>query len=154
MKWLNHQIVTGVAVYSFTDDLLLTAVSMAGAVLPDWLEGKPGEGRSYMKWRSRHRGWSHWALLYVFLYIVLTSYAETGGAGGVPGELDIFLLLRFFLFGALLHIAEDALCGKVPLLRPQDKVGLRLFRVGSVREYLVSLAIVLGCFLAGMMLRG
>ena len=35
MKWINHQVVTGVVVYTATADLLLTAYSMAGAILPD-----------------------------------------------------------------------------------------------------------------------
>ena len=34
MKWINHQVVTGVVVYTVTADLLLTAYSMAGAILP------------------------------------------------------------------------------------------------------------------------
>ena len=39
--------------------------------------------------------------------------------------------------------AEDALCGKVPLFTPWQKVGFRLFTVGSIAEYLVSLVLVL-----------
>ena len=34
MKWINHQIVTGMAVYAVTGNLLFAACSMAGAVLP------------------------------------------------------------------------------------------------------------------------
>ena len=42
MKWINHEVVTGVIVYAATDDLLLTIYSMAGAIVPDKLEGMPG----------------------------------------------------------------------------------------------------------------
>ena len=55
MKWINHQVVTGVVVYTATADLLLTAYSMAGAILPDKIEGNPRAG-NYWTWRSRHRG--------------------------------------------------------------------------------------------------
>jgi inner membrane protein len=42
----------------------------------------------------------------------------------------------------LLHIAEDAVCGKVPCLFPWQKIGIKLFKVGSVTEYLFSMAVV------------
>lgn len=45
-----------------------------------------------------------------------------------------------------MHIAEDAVCGKVPLLTPYQKVGVRLFKVGSVPEYLFTIAAVLLCY--------
>ncbi len=47
-----------------------------------------------------------------------------------------FAVLTWIFGGALCHIAEDAVCGKVPLLYPTQKVGIRLFTVGSFREYL------------------
>ena len=65
MKWINHQVVTGVIMYAATEDLLLTACGMAGAILPDKVEGSPRRGIMSWGWRSRHRGWSHWPLLYV-----------------------------------------------------------------------------------------
>ena len=37
MKWINHQIVTGVAVYAVTDNPLFTVFSMAGALI-SWRE--------------------------------------------------------------------------------------------------------------------
>lgn len=39
MKWVNHQVLTGVIVYAATDDMLLTIYSMAGAIFPDKVEG-------------------------------------------------------------------------------------------------------------------
>jgi inner membrane protein len=56
------------------------------------------------------------------------------------------------MVGALLHILEDALCGKVPFLLPSQKVGIRLFQVGSVLEYLFSIGIVLAAYLLGQCL--
>ena len=65
MKWVNHEIITGVIVYAVTENPLAALYSMAGAVLPDKIEGNPGS--NYWSWRSRHRGWSHWPMLYVLL---------------------------------------------------------------------------------------
>lgn len=150
MKWVSHEIVTGMAVYAWTGSLVPTACAMAGAVLPDWIEGKGGGMR--LPWRGllAHRGWSHWPLLYVLGLLALAAWgdemgesaAELAGAG------------RFLLIGALFHIAEDALCGKVPLLHPAKKVGLRLFRVGSFTEYIVALILVVGFYAAGRALLG
>ena len=44
MKWVNHEIVTGVIVYAAAGELLPALYSMAGAVLPDKLEGNPRSG--------------------------------------------------------------------------------------------------------------
>ena len=140
MKWVTHEIVTGVVVYAATNDPLLSVCSMAGAIMPDRVEGSPGN-TGWTSWRSRHRGWSHWPVIYVLLILLLM--------GKPPYVVDTLSLgdLRvpgiFICVGALLHIAEDALCGKVPLLLPWQKVGVRLFKVGSFREYLAALVLVL-----------
>ena len=56
---------------------------------------------------------------------------------GTPGSVAAFFsALTWLLLGALCHIAEDAVCGKVPALFPTQKIGIRLFTVGSLREYL------------------
>ena len=143
MKWVNHQVVTGVLVYSVTEDLLLTVYSMAGAILPDKLEGNPQAG-DYWRWRSRHRGWLHWPLLYFALLGLSLRFAH-GAYGAAGGELAVIGV--YFSIGALLHIAEDAVCGRVPLLTPGDKHGVKLFAVGSYLEYLFSIGVVLLCYL-------
>ncbi|MBP3723175.1 MAG: hypothetical protein J6I62_07995, partial [Selenomonadaceae bacterium] len=56
-------------------------------------------------------------------------------------------LLFAFLFGALCHIAEDALCGKVPTVTPNIKWGVRLFKVGSLREYVIVIVIIIAIYL-------
>ena len=141
MKWVSHQIVTGVAVFAATDDMLLTAAAMAGAIFPDKVEGNPRAGSCWL-WRSRHRGWSHWPLLYVALIGLFARVAEIAQVPPAP-LADAVRIGTFFCVGALLHILEDALCGKVPFLTPAQKVGIRLFRVGSVMEYVVAGALVL-----------
>lgn len=148
MKWVSHEIVTGVAVYAWTGSLVPTACAMAGAVLPDWIEGKGGGMR--LPWRGMlaHRGWSHWPLVYVLGLLALEAAAKDGAASAA----GLVEAARFVLVGALFHIAEDALCGKVPLLHPRKKVGVRLFRVGSFAEYIFALVLVLAFYAVGRLL--
>jgi inner membrane protein len=107
---------------------------MAGAIFPDKVEGKPGA--NYWSWRARHRGWSHWPVLYIAILAIMQM-------GLLPQGADVERGATFICIGALLHIAEDALCGKVPLFLPWQKVGIKLFTVGSVTEYLFSMAVVI-----------
>jgi len=148
VKWVSHEIVTGVAVYAWTGSLVPMACAMAGAVLPDWIEGKGGGMR--LPWRGMlaHRGWSHWPLVYVLGLLALEAAAKDGAAGAA----GLVEAARFVLVGALFHIAEDALCGKVPLLHPRKKVGVRLFRVGSFAEYIFALVLVLAFYAVGRLL--
>ncbi|WP_302609374.1 metal-dependent hydrolase [uncultured Mitsuokella sp.] len=143
MKWVDHQVLTGVIVYAATDDLLLTVYSMAGAIFPDKVEGSPRAGH-YWSWRSRHRGWSHWSVLYLGIIFFL-SHLEEMQLTSLP-TADLVTIGTYICIGALLHIAEDAVCGKVPFLTPYHKVGIRLFKVGSVTEYLFTIAAVLLCY--------
>ena len=129
MKWVNHQVLTGVIVYAATDDMLLTIYSMAGAIFPDKVEGNPHAG-NYWSWRSRHRGWSHWPLLYLGLIFFL-SRLEEGQLTALP-TADLTTIGIYICIGAL--------------LTPYQKVGVRLFKVGSVPEYLFTIAAVLLCY--------
>ena len=92
MKWVNHQVLTGVIVYAATDDMLLTIYSMAGAIFPDKVEGSPRAG-NYWSWRSRHRGWSHWPMLYLGLIFFLSRLeegqliADAPTLAGIPGVI-------------------------------------------------------------------
>ena len=130
MKWVSHIAVTGTIAYAVTTDPMLTAAAAVGAVLPDKIEGTPGTV-GWNTWRSRHRGWSHWPVLYLALI---------GGLAQARAyffyDAAFFSVLTWLFVGALLHIAEDAVCGKVPGIFPMQKIGIRFFTVGSFREYL------------------
>lgn len=130
MTWVSHIAVTGTIAYAVTADPLLTAAAAVGAVLPDKVEGSPGSV-GWNTWRNRHRGWSHWPVLYLALI---------GGLAQARAyffyDAAFFSVLTWLFVGALLHIAEDAVCGKVPGIFPMQKIGIRLFTVGSFREYL------------------
>ena len=142
LKWINHQIVTGFVVCTVTDDALFTASSIVGAVLPDRVEGSPPKDSSaYWKWRKKHRTWSHYPLIYIAL-IVAAQLAKPL----IPVPLSLIPdLLTYALVGALLHIAEDGICGKVPIFTPHKKYGIKLFKVGSWSEYFFAALIILIC---------
>lgn len=137
MKWVSHTALTGTIAYAVTADPLLTSAAALGAVLPDKIEGSP-QSVGWRTWRSRHRGWSHWPLLYLALIGGLTEAQRY-----FFYDAAFFAILTWIFIGALCHIAEDALCGKVPFLYPTQKIGIRLFTVGSLREY----SIVLVCII-------
>lgn len=142
MKWINHQIVTGFIVSTATDDALFTASSIVGAVLPDRVEGSPPkESKAYWRWRKKHRMWSHYPPIYIAL-IIAAQVAEPL----LPHPYSLFpTLTTYALVGALLHIVEDGICGKVPIFTPRKKYGLKLFKVGSWREYFFVTLIILSC---------
>lgn len=143
LKWINHQIVTGFIVCTATDNALFTASSIVGAVIPDKVEGSPPrESSAYWKWRKRHRTWSH----YPPIYLALIAAAQFAKDYYPDPTLAVALnLITYALVGALLHIAEDGLCGKVPIFTPHGKHGLKLFKVGTWREYFFAALIILIC---------
>ena len=136
MKWVSHTSLTATIAYAITADPLLTAAATLGAVLPDKAEGTP-QSVGWSSWRSRHRGWSHWPMLYLALIGGLMEARISFFYDAV-----FFSILTWIFIGALCHIAEDAVCGKVPLLYPTQKIGIRLFTVGSLREYLFVLVCI------------
>ena len=143
MKWQNHQIATGFIVYAATNDALFVAASIFGSVLPDRVEGQPPkDSTAYWKWRKNHRTWSH----YPPLYFLLLAFAQVAKIYFQNPIAEIICnLVSYTLIGALLHIAEDGICGKVPILSTKKKHGLKLFKVGSFGEYVCTGLIVCAC---------
>ena len=143
MKWINHQIVTGFLVFAATDNALFVASSIVGAVIPDKVEGSPPkESKAYWKWRKNHRTWSHYPIIYLALIALLMFASDSVNNSTISliTEMGIYVLI-----GSLLHIAEDGICGRVPILTPKRKHGIKLFKVGSVGEYVVSMLIIAIC---------
>ena len=109
---------------------------------PDKVEGNPFQRRSLFGIRCAHRGWSHWPMLYLLIGgVSLRGEEYLGLSLGTLEEIIFFMAV-----GALLHIAEDAICGKVPFITPTQKIGVKLFKVGSIREYIVALVLILGAY--------
>lgn len=147
MKWVSHIALTGTIAYAVTADPLCTAAACVGAVLPDQIEGTP-RSVGWRTWRSRHRGWSHWPMLYVALIGELSK-----AHGHFFYDEEFFTALTWIFLGALCHSAEDAVCGKVPFLYPTQKVGIRLFTVGSFREYLFVLVCIAAVYIVQLVLQ-
>ena len=134
---------TGFIVCTVTDDALFTASSIVGAVIPDRVEGSPPkENKAYWKWRKKHRTWSHWPPIYLAL-IIAAHFAKKYYPE--PTLAFVLNLITYALVGALLHVAEDGTCGKVPIFFPRKKYGLKLFKVGSWQEYFFAVLIILIC---------
>lgn len=144
MKWASHKVLTFGIVLMVTKDPVAAFCTLPGAVFPDWVEGSPSEGAGYWNWRSRHRGFSHWFLLYLFMLGAVYIARRQGCA--FFGYPLLYKFLIFFFIGALMHILEDAVCGKVPFIFPSKKYGIRLFSVGSFTEYLVVGAVLSGMY--------
>lgn len=143
MKWVNHRIVTTAVVYGATGNIFFAGYALLGAVLPDQLEGKPPKEntKAYWRWRKNHRTKTHWPVPYLLFILVLLLLHHQGQLVGLWWE--VAQLPLFIAVGALLHIAEDALCGRVPLIQRKKKIGLKLFTVGSAWEYFFTYTLVL-----------
>lgn len=140
MKWINHRMVTGAVVYAVTENFVWTAASIVGSVWPDKSEGMPNK----RGWQKRHRGVSHWPLLYMALMALVWLMPFNLV---LDANFDLRMLLLFFLLGALMHIAEDAVCGKVPVFTPKRRHGLRFFYVGTPGEYIFSVSVIVAVYL-------
>ena len=128
MIWKSHVIVTFVTVYAITHNPVASVCAMLGSTFPDRIE--------FLSWKKTHRTFSHW---FVFYLPVLFLYKQ-----------GISMYLFWFFIGALLHIVEDALCGKIPVFSPRKRIQVipRLFYTGSVNEFLF--VIVYCIFMMGL----
>lgn len=155
MKWVSHKIATGALVYAFTGNVIVAGISVLGSTFPDWIEGRPPDMKdtqAYNKWRRNHRQGSHWLIPYLCIFIACFSYAAGKNiflinyhtlvyvltAPNIANIIAFTLLfVAYFSLGSVLHILQDAICGKVPLILPHRKIGIKLFKVGSMLEYIL-----------------
>ncbi len=161
MKWKTHKVVTALAVWVLTYEPVATIFAAAGSVFPDALEFLV-YGSQVPRWK--HRTFSHWILPYLILlplFFFLTSYSYFKGFYSLFHSItfsDILSLLKtfnqeglflkfvfyalfWFVVGAILHVLEDALTGKVPhplsFNYRRKKWGVRLFQTGSFGEIVI-----------------
>jgi|GEM_PF-962310 len=101
MTWVSHVALTGTIAYAVSANPLAAAAACVGAVLPDKVEGTPGSV-GWRTWRSRHRGWSHWPMLY--LALIGARLREVGSQ-----LLDVTLdgLVRYGKFLRQLCLVDD-----------------------------------------------
>lgn len=153
MKWHSHKLATGAILYTVTGNLIITGLGVLGSTFPDFIEGKPPKQGTpaYQQWRKHHRQGSHWLLPYLLITFFGFYYLHTFGIVAISwgklldmlthwsSNIDVLLIhfISCFTLGCVLHILEDSICGRVPMLMRSPRLGLRLFRVGSVWEYLL-----------------
>lgn len=142
---------------------MYTLAAMIGSIMPDYAEGRPPEDeKRYWKWRRLHRRWSHWFVPYAILLLCTLPFASFTEIRGQSGSETFDALIRndrgtiyavfcSFAIGCLLHIAEDLLCGNVPSFNPGRQIGMRLFYLGSAKEYLFSLSVAAFLYLIAIM---
>lgn len=140
IKWVNHKILTSSIVFAWTGDFLFTTVAAMGTIFPDAIEGKAKINSEI--WKKRHRKNSHCLSTYVFSLFLIISL--------IVGRLifcdddvlymKIYMIMYWFIIGAILHILQDSLCGQVPLY---GKVwfGHKWFEIGSIKEYVFTYSI-------------
>ncbi len=157
MTGRGHRIVTFMAIGGMTGSPLAASLGFLSAALPDSLEYTLfGRARNRL-----HRKLTHWfvpwlALALTCLYHAGWGLSWTGGTlrqgametlswpraiqGALPSVAAlasgdgraIWACAAFWLLGPVLHILEDACCGKVPLFLPWKRgFGAHLFRMSS-----------------------
>lgn len=123
MKWINHKILTFSIIWSITDSITASIISAFGSVFPDAIEFFV---YYIFPLKRTHRTWSHWFIIYLIPLILICF---------ISNKIFAFFI-KFFLIGALFHIAEDSITGKVPGVILKKKIGFRFFKTGSFEEYL------------------
>ncbi|NPA39347.1 MAG: hypothetical protein GXO57_02750 [Thermodesulfobacteria bacterium] len=152
MRWKTHKVITGFIVFTYSKEVIATISAILGSVFPDAIEFLV-YGRKIPLWK--HRTLFHWLFLYALILVLIflnTPYGvlratcinlriHPGTIGRVPIRILGSYLIFWFVIGAMLHILEDAITGKVP--RPysfnykRKDWGIELFRTGSVIEWII-----------------
>ena len=158
MVWKSHQAVTAVTVYAVTRNIPATIIATMASVFPDWIEFHI----PFINWESFHRTYCHFWAFYAIPLIALYLFM---GAVGIPlfgsgaefsksifslkvelsGSQPFYMAKDFppivcnvgfwFLIGCLMHIAEDAICGRIPITHPTQRAHLiRFFYTGGLGE--------------------
>ncbi len=145
MTGRGHRIVTFMAIGGATGSPLAAAIGTLSSRLPDSMEYLIFGGA-----RNRfHRKYTHWFVPWLAMAaFCFYSAAQSPGPveygpenfwDGVVPKAEVLMAggarfawdcAAFWFLGPLLHILEDACCGKVPFLLPwRRSVGVRLFRM-------------------------
>lgn len=157
MTWISHKALTFSILFVTTNNLWFSLVATVGAILPDFLEGTGFlslNPYTQYRWRQNHRKITHWIFPYLFLLLIAWIMFKGNPFTFKPDfqfVLDnrlIFWILFSVCVGAIFHILQDAISGKIPLLNPKRKdFGVRLIPTKSTIEYIFTIAIILIIFM-------
>lgn len=159
MRWCNHRLVSASIAFGLTGQLVPTILAYKGSTIPDQVEGSDYDSPS---WAAHHRKHSHYWVFYLIplvLCLIWLNYqltlrlTYTGVSHMIytdqTGALILFTVyaIQWLAIGCLMHIAEDIFCGGVPGLTVNKRIGVRIFYVGTPREYYIANAIAAACIL-------
>lgn len=156
MTWMSHMVMTGLTMYAATRNPYVSAGVAVFSITPDAVEGPIWNYPFKWLYRAQHRHLSHWFIIYLIMALIaghgLMSYGvdlmslpylDLDGWLRILEEQDehfwttlIYILGLFVAAGSFFHIAEDAICGKVPSISLDKRVGIKLFTVGTIKETL------------------
>ncbi|ANA41782.1 hypothetical protein A2G06_16725 (plasmid) [Geobacter anodireducens] len=141
MRWRNHQIITGLAIYSITGGFISAGLAAVGAVLPDVLE---------VGGVIKHRTVTHWPYPYLLLASALYLWQWHN-----PSVLPY--LLFFFVLGVVMHLLLDSLSNHgIPVGQSPSagkRLSLNLYKTFTPSEEVTSAGLVV-VFLATAYFRG
>lgn len=158
MTWISHKALTFSFIFALTNNLPFAIVCMIGAVLPDLLEGKGYMSQKYSvqkRWEKFHRTYTHWFVPYLIIFFIIwANFAGNPFKFNPLIQINSYIsqIILWVLFslsvGAIFHIIQDAISGKVPLFSPTKKnFGLYLLPTRSFKEYLFTASTVIIIFL-------
>lgn len=166
MIWYNHRLTTVAITVAATGHLLPAILAYAGSTLPDAVEGHAYSSPSY---RRNHRTWSHFWPIYFLILAASTYWLHFEFIPSLDLSTLLYMLrtdstyiakewgafaLQWMSIGGLLHILGDMPCGGVPVWKPRQRVGKRLFTVRSTQEFYFALSVVLGALFLRFLLAG
>lgn len=138
MRWQNHKLTSGAAIYAVTGGYFPTFMAMIGSIIPDLLE----------MGIVRHRTVTHWPPPWIVLALVFY--------GACRLSITVWPYFLFFTcIGALLHLGEDYLSVTgIPFRSPgSPRRGAGLYVTGTVGEAILAMSAT-GIFLLLSWLRG
>lgn len=138
MTWTSHSLANGALVLAATGRLDLTLAAIVTATLPDQIE-------RFIPWK-RHRGGSHWLVLWILILIAVPVRLPPTMARSWPFSFHGLLkwhgthvmagaIVFGMALGPLLHVFLDACSSAgVPVLPfSRARLKLSLYRTGSAR---------------------
>lgn len=141
MRWRNHKIVTGLAIYSLTGGFLSAGVAAVGSILPDVLE---------VGGILKHRSITHWPFPYMAAAAVVYFW-QWRNSSIIP------YLLYFFILGIVMHLLLDGLSKSgIPVgLSPSvdKRIAMNIYKTFTPSEDITAAGLVV-IFIATAYFRG
>lgn len=141
MRWRNHKIITGLAVYSITGGFLSAGVAVVGSILPDVLETGG---------ILKHRTITHWPYPYMVAATVVYCW-QWKNTSLIP------YLICFFVLGIVMHLFLDGLSKSGipvgPTPSADKRIAMNIYRTFTPSEEITAAGLMV-IFIATAYFRG